>query len=66
MQGHYKDFWVSTGMMLCYVALLLDAVRLLWGYQIGLRLVLSHCRSGRTSDDGTLLGSWLLLWLVVY
>ena len=35
MQGHYKDFWAGTGMMLCYVALLLDAVLLLWGYQVG-------------------------------
>ena len=35
MQGHDKDFWASTGMMLCYVALLLDAVLLLWGYQVG-------------------------------
>ena len=35
MHGHYKDFWASTGMMLCYVAVLLDAVLLLWGYQVG-------------------------------
>ncbi len=35
MQGHYKDFWTGTGMMLFYVALLLDAVLLLWGYQVG-------------------------------
>ena len=66
MQGHYKDFWASTGLMLCYVALLLDAVLLLWGYQVGQWLRTSRSRSGKTSDDGTLLGSWLLLWLVVY
>jgi hypothetical protein len=35
MHGHYKDFWAGTGMMLCYVAVLLDAVLLLWGYQVG-------------------------------
>ena len=63
MLGHYKDFWASTGMMLCYVALLLDAVLLLWGYQVGqwLRTI----RSGRTGDDGTRLGGWLALWLMV-
>jgi hypothetical protein len=66
MLGHYKDFWASTGLMLCYVALLLDAVLLLWGYQVGQWLRTSRSRSGKTSDDGTLLGSWLLLWLVVY
>ena len=38
MQGHYKDFLASTGMMLFYVALLLDTVLLLWGYQVGLWL----------------------------
>ncbi|HEY5866481.1 MAG TPA: hypothetical protein VI542_13190 [Candidatus Tectomicrobia bacterium] len=35
MQGHFKDFWASTGIMLFYVALLLDVVLLLWGYQVG-------------------------------
>ena len=63
MQGHYKDFWASTGMRLFYVALLLDTLLLLWGYQVGqwLRTI----RSGRTSGDGTLLGGWLALWLMV-
>ena len=36
------------------------------GYQGGQWLRTSRSRSGKTSDDGTLLGSWLLLWLVVY
>jgi hypothetical protein len=63
MQGHYKDFLASIGMMLFYVALLLDTVLLLWGYQVGqwLRTI----RSGRTGDDGTRLGGWLALWLMV-
>ena len=65
MLGHYKDFWASTGMMLFYVALLLDAVLLLWGYQVGQWLRTSRSRSGRTSDDGTRLGGWLALWLMV-
>ncbi|HEY5867168.1 MAG TPA: hypothetical protein VI542_16730 [Candidatus Tectomicrobia bacterium] len=38
MQGHYKDFWTGTVLLLFYVALLLDAVVLLWGYQVGLWL----------------------------
>ena len=65
MHGHYKDFWVSTGMMLCYVAVLLDAVLLLWGYQVGSgcgALRSSRSRSGRTADDGTLLRGRLALW----
>ena len=65
MQGHYKDFWTGTGMMLFYVALLLDAVLLLWGYQVGQWLRTSCNRSGRTSADGTQLGGWLALWLMV-
>lgn len=61
MQEHDKDFWTGTVLMLCYVALLLDAVGLLWGYQVGLWLRTRCSRSGRTSDDGTLLGGWLVL-----
>ncbi len=64
MLGHYKDFWASTGLVLCYTALLLDTVLLLWGYQVGQWLRTSG--SGKTNDDGTLLGGWLLLWCVVY
>ena len=58
MQGHYKDFLASTGLLLCFAAVLL-----LWGYQVGqwLRTI----RSGRTGDDGTRLGGWLALWLMV-
>jgi hypothetical protein len=63
MQGHYKDFLASTGMMLFYVALLLDTVLLLWGYQVG-QWLRTIC-SGRTGDDGTRLGGWLALWLMV-
>jgi hypothetical protein len=65
MQGHHKDFWASTGMMLCYVALLLDAVLLLWGYQVGQWLRTSRSRSGRTVADGTLLRGCLVLWCMV-
>ena len=35
MQGHYKDFLASTGLLLCFASLLLDTVLLLWGYQVG-------------------------------
>ena len=35
MQEHHKDVWVSEVLVLCYTALLLDAVLLLWGYQVG-------------------------------
>ena len=38
MQGHYKDLWTGTVMLLFYVALLLDTVLLLWAYQVGLWL----------------------------
>ena len=69
MQGHYKDFWASTGVLLFFAVLLLDTVLLLWAYQVGQWL-------GRAEDqpqrkDGrcvlmlffaaTLLGGWLLL-----
>ena len=47
MQGHYKDFLASTGMLLFYVAVLL-----LWGYQVGQWLRTSCSRSERTADDG--------------
>ena len=45
MLGHYKDFWASTGTAVVLVALLLDAVLLLWGYQVGQWLRTSCTRS---------------------
>ena len=64
MDEHHKDLLAGVVLVLFFAALLLDAVLLLWGYQVGqwLRTI----RSGRTGDDGTLLGGWLLLWFVVY
>ena len=35
MHGHSKECLAGTGMLLCYVTLLLDTVVLLWGYQVG-------------------------------
>ena len=35
MQGHYKAFLAGAGLMLFFAALLMDAVLLLWGYQVG-------------------------------
>ena len=64
MQEHHKDFWVSEVLVLCYTAVVLDAMLLLWGYQVG-QWLRTSC-SGKTDDDGTRLGSWLLLWCVVY
>ena len=63
MQGHYKDFLASTGLLLCFAAVLLDTVLLLWEYQVG-QWLRTSC-SGRTSADGTQLGGWLALWCMV-
>ena len=63
MDEHHKDLFAGVVLVLCFAALLLDTVLLLWGYQVGqwLRTI----RSGRTSGDGTRLGGWLALWLMV-
>ena len=63
MDEHHKDLLAGAVLVLFFAALLLDAVLLLWGYQVG-QWLRTIC-SGRTGDDGTRLGGWLALWLMV-
>ena len=65
MDEHHKDLLAGAVLLLFYVALLLDALLLLWGYQVGQWLRTGCNRSGRTSDDAPLLGGWLVLWLMI-